>query len=400
VTINEKLRVLADGAKYDASCASSGVVRRGSPGGLGNSDGTGICHSYTPDGRCVSLLKILLTNFCIYDCQYCVNRVSSDVPRARFSIEEVVDLTLEFYRRNYIEGLFLSSGIIQSPDYTTEQLVEVARRLREEHAFGGYIHLKLIPGASAALIVAAGGHADRVSANIELPTRADFARLAPEKTRESIEATMQTVKGEADAAAADQRTMKHPVRFAPAGQTTQMVVGASASTDADILATAAHLYAEHRLRRVYYSAFSPFLHAPAALASATIDRVREHRLYEADWLVRHYGFDAAELTTPEQPNLPAGMSPKLAWALRHPELFPVDLNTAPRELLLRIPGIGYRTVARLLRIRRHHRIRVQDLAKLRVRMTEARYFVVTADGRPRAAADALLAAPEQQVLAW
>ena len=400
MTLNEKLRVLADGAKYDASCASSGVVRHGSPGGLGNSDGTGICHSYTPDGRCVSLLKILLTNFCIYDCQYCVNRVSSDVPRARFSVQEVVDLTLEFYRRNYIEGLFLSSGIIQSPDYTTEQLVEVARRLRDEHRFGGYIHLKLIPGAGAALVRAAGRYADRVSANIELPTRADLARLAPEKTRESIETTMQTVTAESDAAAEDRRTMKHALPFAPAGQTTQMVVGATASTDADILATAAHLYTEHRLRRVYYSAFSPFLHAPAALASAAIDRVREHRLYEADWLVRHYGFDAAELTTTDQPNLPGGMSPKLAWALRHPERFPVDVNTAPRELLLRVPGIGYRTVTRLLRIRRHHRIEMRDLAKLRVRMTETRHFVVTADSRPPAGASAMLALPAQQALVW
>ena len=399
MTINDKLRLLADGAKYDASCASSGVVRSGKPGGLGNSDGTGICHSYTPDGRCVSLLKILLTNFCIYDCQYCVNRVSSDVARARFSVGEVVNLTLEFYRRNYIEGLFLSSGIIRSPDYTTEQLVEVARRLREDHGFRGYIHLKLIPGASAELVRAAGLHADRVSANIELPTRADLERLAPEKTREHIEAAMHTVNDESQAAQEDNRIMKHARPFAPAGQTTQMVVGATPSTDADILATASHLYATHRLRRVYYSAFSPFLHAPAALAAAAIDRVREHRLYEADWLVRHYGFDAAELTSPEQPNLPATMSPKLAWALRHPDRFPIDINTAPRELLLRVPGIGYRTVARLLRIRRQHRITMRDLAKLRVRLTEARYFVVTADTRPHGEPAAVIQ-PQQQALAW
>jgi len=397
----DKLRVLADGAKYDASCASSGVTRKSTPGGLGNSDGTGICHSYTPDGRCVSLLKILLTNYCIYDCQYCVNRVSSDIPRARFTPAEVVNLTLDFYRRNYIEGLFLSSGIIQSPDYTTEQLVEVARSLRQEHAFGGYIHLKLIPGASPALVTAAGLYADRLSANIELPTQADLNRLAPDKTQDAIEQTMSVVREEVDAADEDKSSMRHARAFAPAGQTTQMIVGATSSTDAQVLETSSRLYGAHRLRRVYYTAFSPFPHAPRWLGTDADGRVREHRLYQADWLIRHYGFDAPELTTDAQPNLSLAMSPKLAWALRHPESFPVDVNVASREQLLRIPGIGYRTVDKLLRIRRHHRIATADLVRLRVRMSEARHFVVTADAHPRRVATPdLFERAEQHVLLW
>ena len=393
-----KLKILADSAKYDASCASSGVVRRGTAGGMGNSDGTGICHSYTPDGRCVSLLKILLTNFCIFDCQYCVNRVSSDVPRARFSVQEVVDLTLDFYRRNYIEGLFLSSGIIQSSDYTTEQLVEVARRLRLEHKFGGYIHLKIIPGAAAALIAAAGTYADRVSVNIELPVQADLDRLAPDKTRASIEDSMAVVRSHVDAAGEDRLTMKHPPSFAPAGQTTQMIVGASSSSDAVLLRTASELYERHRLRRVYYSAFSPFPQAPGWLPPLAPPRVREHRLYQADWLLRHYGFTHDELTTVGTPDLPLHMSPKLAWALRHPELFPVDVNTAPRELLLRVPGIGYQMVKRLVRVRRHHRLELRDLQKLRVRLSEARYFVVTADSRPTAPAATMVQPVQQRLL--
>jgi putative DNA modification/repair radical SAM protein len=393
----DKLRILADSAKYDASCASSGVVRGSMRGGLGNSDGTGICHSYTPDGRCVSLLKILLTNYCIYDCQYCVSRSSSDVPRARFAVDEVVTLTLDFYRRNYIEGLFLSSGIIQSADYTTEQLVEVARRLRNEHAFGGYIHLKIIPGASPALVAAAGRLADRVSANIELPTQRDLDRLAPDKSRETIEATMAVVREHADAAD-DDRRMAHPPTFAPAGQTTQMIVGASASRDVDLLGTASELYARHRLRRVYYSAFSPFPRAPRTTPDAAPPRLREHRLYEADWLMRHYGFDASELVDEKAPDLDLRLNPKLAWALRHPEYFPVDVNRAPREALLRIPGIGYKTVRALLRIRRNHRIGLADLALLRVRLHEARAFCVTGDSRPAPGAAQRLREPVQQSL--
>jgi putative DNA modification/repair radical SAM protein len=393
-----KLKILADSAKYDASCASSGVVRRGTPGGLGNADGTGICHSYTPDGRCVSLLKVLLTNFCIFDCQYCVNRVSSDVPRARFSVQEVVDLTLEFYRRNYIEGLFLSSGIIQSPDYTTEQLVDVARRLRLDHQFNGYIHLKIIPGAAASLIAAAGMYADRVSVNIELPVQTDLDRLAPDKNRASIESSMAVVRAHADAADQDRVTMRHPQSFAPAGQTTQMIVGASRSSDAVLLRTASELYARHRLRRVYYSSFSPFPKAPGWLLPVAPPRIREHRLYQADWLIRHYGFTHDELTTGAAPDLPLHISPKLAWALRHPEVFPVDVNTAPRELLLRVPGVGYHMVNRLIRVRRHHRLELRDLQKLRVRLTEARYFIVTADARPTTPAAAMIEPVQQRLL--
>lgn len=394
-----KLRILADSAKYDASCSSSGVVRKGRADGLGNSDGTGICHSYTPDGRCVSLLKILLTNYCIYDCQYCVNRVSSDVARARFTVDEVVDLTLEFYRRNYIEGLFLSSGIIQSADYTTEQMVEVARRLRTVHRFGGYIHLKIIPGAAPPLVAQAGLYADRVSANIELASQADLDRLAPDKSRAVIEQTMATVQEGVSAARSESVGTHAPPPFAPAGQTTQIIVGAGGSHDADLLQTAGQLYERHGLRRVYYSAFSPFPHAPASLPNVPIPRVREHRLYEADWLMRYYGFAADELTTPSAPDLDLRMSPKLAWALRHPERFPIDVNVAPREALLRVPGIGYRTVGALLNMRRHRRIRSADLRRLRVRLSEAQYFVVTADSRPPAGAEAaLLDRPVQQSL--
>ena len=400
-SLARKLHVLADSAKYDASCASSGARRRGTPVGIGNADGNGICHSYTPDGRCVSLLKILLTNYCIYDCQYCVNRVSSDVPRARFTPTEVVDLTLEFYRRNYIEGLFLSSGIIQSPDYTLEQMVVVVRSLREDHSFGGYIHLKLIPGARVDLIAAAGRYADRLSANIELPTQNDLERLAPDKSHRSIEQTMAVVRDAGQAAEQERRSLEHAPQFAPAGQTTQMIVGATPSSDAQILNTASRLYREQRIRRVYFTAFSPFPHAPLSLVDVPDGRLREHRLYEADWLIRHYAFDAAELTTATEPDLPLHISPKLAWALRHPEVFPVDVNVAPRELLLRIPGIGYRTVDRLLRIRRYHRIDTADLHALRVRLAEARHFVVTADHRPdRPATADVFIRPQQQVLAW
>jgi putative DNA modification/repair radical SAM protein len=313
----------------------------------------------------------------------------------------VVELTLEFYRRNYIEGLFLSSGIIQSPDYTTEQLVTVARTLRRDHGFGGYIHLKLIPGASAALVAAAGLYADRVSANIELPTQDDLNRFAPEKTHAQVEQTMGVVRDETRASHEDARTMRHARAFAPAGQTTQMIVGATASSDARILSTASHLYAAHRLRRVYYTAFSPFPHAPAEFQQEGSGRVREHRLYQADWLLRHYGFAAGELTSETEPNLPLSVSPKLAWALRHPEAFPVDVNLASREQLLRVPGIGYRTVERLLRMRRLHAIRHADLVRLRVRMTEARHFVVTGDSRPGAVPSLdLFTTAEQQVLAW
>src|SRR6478735_6707766 len=332
-----KLSILADAAKYDASCASSGAGgRRSSPsGGLGSTTGSGICHSYAPDGRCISLLKILLTNFCLYDCRYCVNRRSSDVPRARFSVAEVVDLTLEFYRRNYIEGLFLSSGVIRSPDYTMEQLVAVARELRTAHDFRGYIHLKTIPDADPLLIEEAGRHADRLSVNVELPSEAALARLAPEKQIGPIKVAMADIRRHREEA----REPRAP-RFAPAGQSTQMIVGADDSNDRTVLGTADVLYRSYRLRRVYYSAYSPIQAASPLLPGAAPPLVREHRLYQADWLLRHYGYTVDELLPQDGPGaLDLRVDPKLAYAIAHPQAFPVDVNTAPREILLRVPGI-------------------------------------------------------------
>ncbi len=376
-----KLRILADGAKYDASCASSGSRRSGVKGALGSSDGTGICHSYTPDGRCVSLLKILLTNFCVYDCLFCVNRVSSDVPRARFTVEEVVRLTMEFYRRNYIEGLFLSSGIIQSPDYTMEQLVSVARTLREEHKFNGYIHLKAIPGASPELLEAAGRYADRLSANVELPTPADLAKLAPEKKSTVIDSTMTKITTSIAAAKDERKRIRRAPVFAPAGQSTQFVVGATPTQDGQILRRAASLYKNHGLRRIYYSGFSPFQNADARLPIAAPPLLREHRLYQADWLMRYYGLQAEEILAPNE-DLDLSKDPKLVWALRNRMHFPVDVNRATREQLLRVPGIGYRNVQRILSIRRYHRLSLEDLRKLHVYVGRARPFIVTADHSP------------------
>ncbi len=408
--LEAKLAVLADAAKYDASCASSGSKgRKAAAGGagVGSTEGMGICHSYTPDGRCVSLLKVLLTNYCVYDCLYCVNRRSSGVERARFTPAEVVRLTLDFYRRNYIEGLFLSSGIARSPDHTMEQLVEVARTLRVAHDFQGYVHLKTIPHASPELIGEAGRWADRLSINAELPTQGDLAALAPEKNLGVIRGAMTAIRGridEARAAAPDARAPRGPALvtlrraaarrphaspaaapalFAPAGQSTQLIVGATPSTDATILAAATSLYERHRLRRVYYSAFSPIPDAPTALPSLSPPLVREHRLYQADWLVRFYGFRAAELTTPEAPDLDLALDPKLAWALRNRADFPVDVNRAPKAVLLRIPGVGARSVQRILETRRWRRLRLADLVALKVAVKRALPFVVTADHAPR-----------------
>jgi putative DNA modification/repair radical SAM protein len=394
--LKHRLSVLADAAKYDASCASSGGKRARPDGGLGNSEGMGICHSYTPDGRCVSLLKILLTNVCIYDCQYCVNRISSDVERARFTPAEVVGLTLDFYRRNYIEGLFLSSGVIKSADYTMEQLIEVARSLREDHRFGGYIHLKLVANASPELSAQAARHADRVSANIELPTEADLVRLAPEKTHVEVERAMSTIATGILEAKEDKRPVTfdratapvtedgslvaRPQRsFAPAGQSTQVIIGATPASDRDILSTASRLYTAHGLKRVYYSAFSPIPHEDPRLPPSAPPLMREHRLYQSDWLVRFYGFDAQELTSDEAPNLSLEMDPKLAWAIAHRELFPVDINRAPREQLLRVPGLGVRNVDRILRVRRQRALKLDDLRTMRVPVKRTAPFVVTAD---------------------
>ncbi|MCY1030294.1 putative DNA modification/repair radical SAM protein [Corallococcus sp. BB11-1] len=380
--VRKKLEILADAAKYDASCSSSGGKRKAGKEGLGSVEGMGICHSYTPDGRCVSLLKILLTNFCIYDCQYCINRISSDTARARFTPAEVVQLTLDFYKRNYIEGLFLSSGVIKSPDYTMEQLIQVTRTLREVHGFQGYIHLKAVPGASRELIDKAGRYADRLSANIELPTDSDLKRLAPEKSFAVTGGTMKEISARVEQSKAERMESPKAPKFAPAGQSTQMIVGATPTPDAAILDTASRLYTRFKLRRVYYSAYSPIPLVDARLPAKSPPLVREHRLYQADWLLRFYGFRVDELAPPEQPDLSLEMDPKLAWALRRREAFPMDVNRAPREALLRVPGMGVRTVDRLIRIRRWHRITLADLARLRVPLARMKPFIVTADHRP------------------
>jgi putative DNA modification/repair radical SAM protein len=408
VDIHQKLAILADAAKYDASCASSGTNKRDSVGGrgIGSTEGSGICHSYAPDGRCISLLKILLTNFCQYDCLYCVNRVTSNVQRARFSVDEVVALTLDFYRRNCIEGLFLSSGIIRNPDYTMEQVVEVARVLREEHDFRGYIHLKTIPDAAPELLQRAGRYADRLSINVELPTDEGLASLAPEKNGPAIRRSMARLRIHIDEAkgadddsvasgtvslpkASPRRTK--PPRFAPAGQSTQMIVGADAADDSAILATSANLYGAYKLRRVYYSAFSPIPDAASALPLKAPPMVREHRLYQADWLMRFYGFAHDEIVTPDASGkgmLSLDVDPKLAWALAHLERFPVDLNSAPREMLLRVPGLGAKAVDRLLAARRFRRLRSDDLKRLHVPLAKVMPFVVLADHRPGRALEA------------
>jgi putative DNA modification/repair radical SAM protein len=386
--LSTKLAILADAAKYDASCASSGSIKRHSRDGkgLGSTTGAGICHSYTPDGRCVSLLKILLTNFCIYDCLYCINRVSSDVRRARFTPDEVVKLTLDFYRRNYIEGLFLSSGIIRNPDYTMEQVVKVAYTLRVEHQFRGYIHLKTIPEAAPELVAEAGRWADRISINVELPTQTDLQSLAPEKNLYRIRTSMSVIQKKIEQSKAERRESTKALSFAPAGQSTQMIVGATPASDRAILHQASSMYQQHRLRRVYYSAFSPIPSASSRLPLVAPPLVREHRLYQADWLMRFYGFDVEEITSEAQPDLPLDIDPKLAWALRHPATFPVDLNHAPRELLLRVPGLGVRNADRILRIRRLHSLVLADLTRLRVPLAKAQPFIVTADHVPKAVA--------------
>lgn len=380
--IQKKLAILADAAKYDASCSSSGGKRKRDPNGMGNSEGMGICHSYAPDGRCISLLKILLTNFCIYDCKFCINRVSSDVPRARFTPEEVIFLTLEFYRRNYIEGLFLSSGIVGSSDDTMELLIRVARELREKHRFNGYIHLKVVAGSSQELVEEAGLWADRVSANIEMPVQPDLDLLAPAKTILAATQSMQHVVDKLRQTHDEKSKFKNTPRFAPAGQSTQMVVGATASTDQQILTTAQGLYKSYQLRRVYYSAYSPIPHADAILPTQKPSLVRENRLYQADWLLRHYQFKAEEILTAAQPNLDLALDPKTSWAIAHREFFPVDINQASRGRLLRIPGLGVKNVERILQLRKHRRIRLQDLVKLNVMVSRAKYFVITADHNP------------------
>ena len=381
--IGTKLGILADAAKYDASCASSGAAKSDSRSGrgVGSTGGAGICHSYAPDGRCISLLKLLLTNSCIYDCHYCINRRSSNVRRAVFTPAEVVTLTLDFYKRNYIEGLFLSSGIIRNADHTMEQVIAVARTLREEHDFRGYIHLKTIPEASPELIETAARYADRISINLELPTQESLDRLAPEKNMARTKVAMGRIRHRLEEASERKRDGDKKLRHAT-GQSTQVIVGADASTDADFLDRSDELYRSYKMRRVYYSAFSPIPEPSAILPLQAPPLLREHRLYQADWLMRHYGFQTREILTPEAPNLDLELDPKLAWALRNRQDFPVDLQTAPREVLLRVPGLGVRNVDRILRIRRLTRLRLGDLVRLRVSLKKVQPFIITADHHP------------------
>ncbi|KQO82241.1 putative DNA modification/repair radical SAM protein [Agrobacterium sp. BA1120] len=384
-SIKERLAVLSDAAKYDASCASSGTTKRNSSasGGLGSTEGSGICHAYAPDGRCISLLKILLTNFCIYDCAYCINRSSSNVERARFTVEEVVWLTLEFYRRNYIEGLFLSSGIIRSSDHTMEELVRVARELRVTHGFRGYIHLKSIPEASARLVEEAGLYADRLSINIELPTDSGIGQFAPEKQPGNIRKSMADIRLKIEEAGEPTVQTKRVRKFAPAGQSTQMIVGADGANDSTILNTSARLYGSYGLRRVYYSAFSPIPDSSKNLPLIKPPLMREHRLYQADWLYRFYGFDIAEIASTQKDGmLDLDIDPKLAWALANRQSFPVDVNKAERETLLRVPGFGTKTVNSILSSRRFRQLRLEDLARFGVSLKKVKAFVVAGGWSP------------------
>ena len=377
-TLSSKLRVLADAAKYDVSCASSGAPKRAAGvDGLGSTTGSGICHAYTPDGRCVSLLKILLTNYCLFDCAYCINRRSSNVQRARFSVKEVVTLTIEFYKRNYIEGLFLSSGIIRSPDYTMEQLMRVAKSLRREHGFAGYIHLKAIPEANPWLIEQAGLWADRLSINLELPSQKSLERLAPEKHAPAIASAMGQMHERILEAKEERR------KFSPAGQSTQIIVGADETTDQSVLATSASLYNKFSLKRVYYSAFSPIPEASPILPIKAPPLQRENRLYQADWLLRYYGFNVEEIASGgENGMLDLEIDPKFAWALKNRERFPVDVNTGDREMLLRVPGLGQRAVDKIIAARRHTRLRLADIGRLTSGVKRVAPFLITADHRP------------------
>jgi putative DNA modification/repair radical SAM protein len=384
--LQAKLAILADAAKYDASCASSGTSKRDSRGGtgMGSSEGMGICHAYAPDGRCISLLKILLTNSCIFECAYCINRKSSKVRRARFTSEEVVRLTLAFYKRNYIEGLFLSSGIIRSSNYTMEQIVEVSRCLREVHDFRGYIHLKTIPDADPDLVRRAGLYADRVSINIELPTDAGLKQLAPDKDAIQIAGAMRDMKSAIAEGVEAAARFKSAPGFAPAGQSTQMIVGADAASDREIVGKASTLYDRFGLRRVYYSAFSPIPDASAVLPLTRPPLMREHRIYQADWLMRFYGFAPAEIqsATDAAGMLPVDIDPKLAWALKFRDHFPIDVNRAPKEMLLRVPGLGTKAVERILSSRRWRKLRLDDVARLTLSIAKVRPFICALDWRP------------------
>lgn len=373
----EKLKVLAESAKYDVSCSSSGTVRKNKAGGLGNTvGGMGICHSFTEDGRCVSLLKIMLTNFCIYDCAYCINRRTNDIRRATFTVQELVELTIEFYRRNYIEGLFLSSGVINNPDYTMERMVRVVKDLRTVHRFNGYIHMKSIPGASQQLISEAGLYADRMSVNLEIPTEANLKLLAPEKDHRSVYKPMRYIQIGMQQSIEDRRKFRSAPRFVPAGQSTQMIVGATNEKDKDILRVSSILYQQTQMRRVYYSGFIPVNSYDSRLpALKQAPLVRENRLYQADWLMRFYQYRADEIVDDAYPDLDLEIDPKLSWALRHPEAFPIDINKADYAMILRVPGIGVKSAQFIVMSRRHGRINASQLKKIGVVMKKAQYFI-------------------------
>lgn len=376
--ILEKLSILADAAKYDVSCASSGSDRKNHNKGLGNAS-NGICHAYTEDGRCVSLLKILLTNHCIYDCAYCVSRKSNDTKRAAFTVQEVIDLTINFYRRNYIEGLFLSSGIFTNADYTMERLVLVAKKLRTEHRFNGYIHLKTIPGASDELMREAGLYADRLSVNVEMPTEQSLALLAPDKKRQDMIQPMRYIKNEIIKHNDEKKKLKHVPMFAPAGQSTQMVVGATPENDLQILWMADQFYKKMQLRRVYYSGYVPVSNDNRLPAIGTpVPMIRENRLYQADWLMRFYNFSVDEIVTTHDPLLDMEIDPKLNWALRNMHLFPLDINKADYNLILRVPGIGIQSAQKICAARKFSFLRWEHLKKIGVAVSRAKYFVICA----------------------
>lgn len=381
--IKEKLNILADAAKYDVSCSSSGSKRKNNTKGLGDSSGMGICHSYTQDGRCVSLLKILLTNHCIFDCAYCVTRKSNDIKKAAFKVQEVVDLTISFYRRNYIEGLFLSSGIFKSPDHTMERLIQVAKKLRNEENFNGYIHLKSIPGASDELMREAGLYADRLSVNIEIPTKSGLKLLAPDKKHEDFMKPMEKVKNEIIQYKQESKLIKSTPKYAPAGQSTQMIVGATGESDRDIMYSSAFFYKNYNMKRVYYSGYVPVSNDPRLPAlGSQVPMLRENRLYQTDWLMRFYGFDIRELLNDENQHLDMEIDPKLSWALRNRQLFPMDINRIDKQSLLRIPGIGLKSANKIVQARKYRKLNWEHLQKIGIAINRAKYFI-TCDAREK-----------------
>ena len=379
----EKLQILTDAAKYDAACTSSGIDKRAARGGIGNATACGICHSFSGDGRCISLLKVLMSNACVYDCCYCVNRCSNETARATFTPRELAELTIQFYRRNYIEGLFLSSGVLRNPDYTCERMIETLRLLRQEYHFAGYIHAKAIPGADSRLVTALGMLADRVSVNIELPSQKSLQALAPQKSKQSILRPMQLLRDRIEENAAELSLYRHMPQFAPAGQSTQMIIGATPESDYDILRLTERLYQQYRLKRVFFSAYIPVAeHALLPSVQSKPPLLREHRLYQADWLLRFYGFRASELLDETHRDFHPLLDPKCNWALNHPAFFPVEVNRAPYETLLRVPGIGVKSARRILAARRNSTLDFHDLRKLGVVLKRAQYFIICKGKHP------------------